>query len=638
MLRVAPVGALAPQILRRSAPQDKLLPMRRLVVVSVLAWMCLGSVEARAEQVAPRDIWPQATSAMDSGDVETARKKTNELTDVGKSYGIKNFPLYAESAAGLARQAAKKGNRVAADWANQVSDVLDPASPAVAFSKADAASEQQNWAKAIPTAFRGFAKVFRKYRAQLLSQSDFLIVATAAFALTAAIFAIALFVRYGRSMAHDFREILSHWTRGGAVTVLAFALLFLPLFVWLGPMWLLFYWFVIFFGYAGVVERVLIIVLALIVAAAPIVLDLTAHWIAGVDGPVVLSAIASEEQSYYPEALRRLQELVNIVPDSAMLHLLLGNLQLQEGNEPQAAVHYRRAYELRDSAGAHVNLGNLHFLDNDFAAAITEYQRAETLDPHLAIAYYNHSIASGETYKFDEQAQRLDQAKRIDRNYIERVMSNPPAQKVVMYRPPIAQAWDVSATIAKGGTARALFGNYSWFDPMVSARNPITLGGVLAAILAPLIFVKRRRAGFAGSCIKCGRTFCPRCKSGRESATYCMQCIHIYLKRDGVSVATKRTKLEEVGQHQTGMLRRNRLFATILPGSAQLLEGRTVIGFFGLFIFLFSVCLALLVGRLAPVLAPGELAKMIVRVLAIGIAVLTWFIMTVPIYRRRAAA
>jgi len=46
---------------------------------------------------------------------------------------------------------------------------------------------------------------------------------------------------------------------------------------------------------------------------------------------------------------------------------------------------------------------------------------------------------------------------------------------------------------------------------------------------------------------------------------------------------------------------------------------------------------ALLVGRLAPELAPGELAKMIVRVLAILLAVVTWFVMTVPVYRRRAA-
>ena len=613
----------------------KLYAMKR-IAVSALVFVCLGALGARGEQISPRDLWPQATSAIDNGDIDTATKKANELSDLGKSYGIKNFPLYAESAAALSRQAAKRGNRAAADWASKIADQLDPNDPAVLFSKADAASEQKNWAKAIPTALRGFSDVFKKYRARMLSRSDFLIVITVALALTAIIFAIALFVRYGRSMAHDFREILGQRTRGGKVTVLAFALLFLPLFVWLGPMWLLFYWFVIFFSYAGAGERVLILVLALVIAAAPIVLDLNAHWIAGVDGPIVLSAIASQEQSYYPEALRRLQDVVNVSPNNATVQLLLGNLLLQEGNDPEAAAHYNQSLQIRDSAGAHVNLGNLHFLDNDFGAAINEYQRAEQLDPHLAIAFYNHSIASGETYKFDEQAQRLDQAKRIDRNMIEHIMSNPPAQKVVMYRPPISEAWDVSSRIAKTGAARALFGNYSFFDPRISARNPITIGGALALILAPLIFVKRRRHGFAGPCIKCGRTFCPRCKSARESTTYCTQCIHIYLKRDGVSVATKRSKLDEVGQHQSGMLRRNKLVATLLPGSAQLLEGHTIIGTIGLFIFFFALCLALLVGRLAPVLAPGELAKTIVRVVAILIAVITWFVMTVPVYRRRA--
>jgi tetratricopeptide (TPR) repeat protein len=612
--------------------------MKRRLLWSVIAWMCLGSVGARAEQLAPRDIWPQATAAIDGGDADAAYKKANELAEIGKSYGIKTFPLYAESAAALARQAAKRGNKLAAEWGNKVSDQLDPSSPAVAFSKAEEASDQRNWAKAIPTALRGFGKVFAKYRARTLSRSDFMIVIISALTLTAAIFAIALFVRYGRAMAHDFREMLSGRARGGAVTVLAFALLFLPLFIWLGPVWLAFYWFVIFFAYAGITERILIILLALVIASAPILLDMTAHWIAGVDSPVVISAIASEEQSYYPEALRRMQELATIVPNDATLHLLLGNLYLQDGNEPQAAVHYRRSIELRDSAGAHVNLGNLHFLDNDFAAAITEYQRAEELDARLAIAFYNHSIASGETYKFDEQAQRLDQAKRIDRASIERLSSNPPSQKIAMFRPPISQAWDVSTMIARRGAARTLFGNYSWFDPTISAQNSVTLGGLLTAIAAPLIFLKRRRAGFAGSCIKCGRTFCPRCKSGRESSTYCTQCIHIYLKRDGVSVATKRSKLEEVGEHQTGMLRRNKLFATFVPGSAQLLEGRTVAGIVGVFAFLFFVCLALLVGRLAPVLAPGELAKIMVRILAIALAALTWFLMTIPIYRRRTAA
>ena len=611
--------------------------MKRPPVCPVLlAWVCLGSIAARAEQLPPRDIWPQATAAIDSGDVATATKKAAELTEVGKGSGIKTFPLYAEAAASMARHATSQGNNAVAEWGNKTAAQLDPHSSGVAFIRADTAADQRNWPAALTTVLAGFRNTLFNYRSRLLSRADMLVVIVLALALTAVVFAIALFVRYGKTMAHDFREILGARITGGSVSVLAFALLFLPIFVWLGPVWLLFYWFVIFFGYANGYERALILILALLLAAAPMVLDLTGTWIAGVDSPVIMAATASEEGAYRPDALRRLQEVVSIVPDDPMLHILLGNLYLQDGNEPQATVHYRRSVELRETAGAHVNLGNLHFFNNDFPAAITEYERAEQLDKNLAIAFYNHSVASGETYKFDEQAQKLDQAKRIDSASIERISSNPPATKVVMYRPPISQAWAVATAVARRGVARTLFGNWAWFDPAISARNPVTIGGALAFLLAPLVWLKRRRAGFAGSCIKCGRTFCHRCKSARESATYCTQCIHIYLKRDGVSLDTKRTKLEEVSEHHTGMLRRNKWFALFLPGSAQLIEGRTSSGLVGAFAFLFFVLLAVFVGRLAPVLSPGDLPKLVVRAVAVVVAVVMWFVLDLPVFRRKA--
>src|SRR4029077_19080557 len=144
--------------------------------VSVLAWACLGSLGARAEQIAPRDVWPQATAAVDNGDLDAATRNANQLIDVGKSYGVKTFPIYAESAAALARQSNKRGNRPAADWGVKFADQLDPNDSAIAFSKADEASQQKNWAKAIPTALRGFAQIFKKYRTRLLSRSDMVIV------------------------------------------------------------------------------------------------------------------------------------------------------------------------------------------------------------------------------------------------------------------------------------------------------------------------------------------------------------------------------------------------------------------------------------------------------------------------------
>jgi tetratricopeptide (TPR) repeat protein len=505
----------------------------------------------------------------------------------------------------------------------------------VAFALAERSRVQGNWASAMQLVVAGFTKVFGNYRALVLSRSDAVIVLCLAFVLTAGIFAIVLFFRYFRAAAHDFREVLGRRFRGGSVTVLAFALLLLPIFFWLGPLWLMLYWFVIFFGYAVFAERVVIIVLLLLVAATPLILDHTANEIAGLDSPVVVGALASAEQTYAPEALRRLQELSLVAGDNARMSILLGNLQLQEGNESQAAQNYRKSVALADTAGAHVNIGNLHFLDNDFPAAITEYQKAEKADPNMAIAFYNHSVASGEIYKYDDQAQMQDQAKKIDRSLVDRLISNPPGQKVVMYHPSIGEARSLAQAIARKGSARELFGNYSWFQPVASLLNPVTLGSIVAIALAVLLWLRRRKSGYAGACIKCGRTFCHRCKSTRESATYCTQCIHVYLRRDGVAQETKRAKLEDVHEYLSGRTRRNRIFATFLPGSAQLLEGTTLVGVIELFLFFFFLSLLILVGRLAPVLAPGTLAQVVVRVVAGLSLVVIWLVVSFPVYRRR---
>jgi tetratricopeptide (TPR) repeat protein len=610
--------------------------MRCRLLVSALL-VSMAAAGAHAEQSAPRDVWPQATGAARDGDVDNAKKKTNELLDTGRAYGLKRYPVYASAAAGYARQVAAESKKDVSDWADQAAAQLDSKTPAVAFSDADMAAERNQWARAIPAAMRGMVLMFSNYRTNVLSRSDLAIVVSLAIALTAVIFAIALFLRYGRSMAHDFREMLSRRFRGGSVSVLAFALLFLPIFLWLGPMWLIFYWFAIFFGYANARERILIILLGLLIAALPIAVDFAATDAAIVESPVVISAISSAEQSYHPEALRRIQDLVAIVPDDPTLQILLGNMLMFEGNEAQAADHYRRAIQIDDAAGAHVNLGNLHFLQNDYGAASTEYLAAQKRDPNMAIAFYNDSLANGAMSRFDEQGQQFEHAKKLDKDQIEQLSQNPPEQKVAMYRPRMSQAWQVASTIARKGVARSQFGNYAYFDPLASALNPVTLGSLAAVLFAVTLWVVRRGTGFAGSCIKCGRTFCHRCKSARESATYCTQCIHIYLKRDGVALATKRAKLDEVSDHFSGMQRRNKLFATFLPGSAQILEGRTQVGILGMLAFFGFVSTAIFTGRLAPALGPvANTAQMAVRIVAIVLAAMLWFFLSVPVYRRRA--
>src|SRR5438045_8931270 len=130
--------------------------MKRRLIWGLL--LCGWAIIVRAEQPAPRDIWPQATTAAGSGDVDLAIKKTNELVETGKSYGIRAYPLYASAAAAMASQADKQNQKDVAVWAAKAAVQLDPKSPAVAFSLADRAAAQKNWAGAIQSAFSGFTK------------------------------------------------------------------------------------------------------------------------------------------------------------------------------------------------------------------------------------------------------------------------------------------------------------------------------------------------------------------------------------------------------------------------------------------------------------------------------------------------
>lgn len=607
------------------------------IVFAIVASFAM--TEAAAQQLSPRDLWPGAVHAAREGDVDGATRQTADMMEMGRGYGIRTYPAFAASAAAFAREADAQGQADVVAWAEQTADRLDPFSPFVALSNADRAAAKKSYAKALPLAVKGIVRTLTGYRTSLLARADLLMVGALAIALVAAVFAVCLFIRYGRSIAHDFRELAGMRVSGGAVTVIAFALMFLPLFLWLGPMWLIFYWFAIAFAYASVGERVAIVLVLILLSLAPMAVDTAAHWTAAVDSPVMVAAISSAQQAYEPEALRRMQELVSAEQNEPMLHLLLGNLQAFEGNDEQAAVHYRRAIELRkEFAGARVNLGNLHFFNNEYQAAINQYEEAQRLAPTLALAFYNSSVASGETYRFDQQAQMLERARKADSAFVTRVtrLQQSGQAKVVMYHPSIPESWVVARAVTRRPAAASLFANYSSYEPARSFANPVSIGALGAVVAALILWAIRRRSGVAGACIKCGRTFCYRCKSARESATYCTQCIHIYLKRDGVSLDTKRKKLEEVSEYHQRTLKRNRLFATVLPGAAQLIEGRTASGLIGAFLFAAAIAVAIFVGRLAPALGPAsQTAQLLIRSAAIAIGVLVWIFMSLPVYRRR---
>jgi tetratricopeptide (TPR) repeat protein len=610
---------------------------RALAAAALLLLILGGSHPLGGIELPAGELWSRANAAADAGDFADADRQLGELLDSGTQIDISRYPLLARSAAGLAEQAYREGNAPLAEWSMAAAARLDPVSAAVPFAAADLARSRGDWVGGIRSVAGGLMKLMTDYSTGTLARMDLLLIFAIAIVLTAAGFAVALLVRYGRAATHDFREMLGGRLSAGVTSVLAFSLLFLPLFLWLGPVWLILWWLALMYAYGNLREKAAIVIILVAVALTPLLVDYAAARMAGLQNPVVRAAVADLNDAYDEGALVGMQSLLEAQPEDALLHLLLGNLYFQQGSDIEAVVHFRRAVQLDENlAGAHLNIGNLHFLNNDFTAAISRYERAAGLDPQMAIAPFNHSVAAAQMNRYDEQGRQLERAKQRSRSVVNQLTRKPPVQKVASYELPLADAWIAAERIARTEGAPEVFGTYSWFDPRRSVRNVLTGGAAVALILAYLMAFARRRTGLAGSCIKCGRTFCPRCKSARESATYCTQCIHIYLKRDGVSLETKRKKLDEVQEFQSRTLRTRRLLAFLLPGSARVYEGAAISGLLLLLVFLLFVSSAILVGRAAPLGPSTDTLRLVLRLGSVIGAVLVWLLFSLPSLRERS--
>src|SRR5215212_7928981 len=126
----------------------------RLAAFALVLAVAAGNVRAQ-QQLAPRDIWPQATASAREGDLDTATKKKNEMLAAGRTYGIRTFPVYAAGASAWTSKVAKEQPELAA-WAEKAARDLDGRSPAVAFSEADRAQRTKGLSSAIPLALQGF--------------------------------------------------------------------------------------------------------------------------------------------------------------------------------------------------------------------------------------------------------------------------------------------------------------------------------------------------------------------------------------------------------------------------------------------------------------------------------------------------
>jgi tetratricopeptide (TPR) repeat protein len=131
------------------------------------------------------------------------------------------------------------------------------------------------------------------------------------------------------------------------------------------------------------------------------------------DSPKIGLAVVHLEIHSYPQAEAELQQVLRSSPSNFMVHYLLGELYIREGQNAEA-VKYLEQAAASGFAPAHNELGKLYLKSNDLSSATREFETAIKLDPDDTTPYYQLSILYRRTGEKEKAQMALDRVKSLN--------------------------------------------------------------------------------------------------------------------------------------------------------------------------------------------------------------------------------
>jgi len=605
-----------------------------------------GGGPAPSERVSPlpppatraglRGRWFEFVSAVNEDDFRAARTASAELLRTASRVGISRLSDFSRAALYQARLAERQGKRARADLAIETAIELDPGLVDPRWEKARFAYQRHDYGESAVDLAEALGALFEadESRREFLSNAALLI--GASFALAAAALVLALLLRHGRRLYHAVRErSASFFGRAGTV---GFALLVLALPLWLalGPFWLLLYWAVLASIHASVRERVVLVVVLIVAGLlGPLTKEIADQNLIA-RSPLVAAAVDLQEKKEEGGTVDLLRRASEVFSEDTDVWFLLGRFAQRRDDYDEAAIDFSRA--LKSDPGnfrAMIGIGNIHFWQGDLGEAMTDYRNAIQLRPRSALAFYNLSLAQGDAYLFDQQKESLANARRLAPREVDRWIESPTLPRVLSLDYSVEEAERRSRQWGREVKSQSLPGlghGYTMSDLLLAST---TLGPWIASLLVVIVGALSSRGRWrARECARCARAFCFRCKAPGSAALYCTECDRLLSSRDSGDIASHVAQSEEARRNLRQRQREAKWLSVIFPGARRVAEGHPATGLAALFVFFFFVLVALVGGRIYPVRSLPTATYFPVREIgAAGLAFLVWLVANVRALR-----
>ncbi len=525
----------------------------------------------------------QAFKAASSPDDQA--QLVQELQDYLVQHGLSPNPDAAEAFLQLAIEARRQGKSGAFAKMAAYAQAFDPGHPAVHMALASDAREAHGaWS---PTfLFESMAALldsFARPAWRPIAMANLALWARIASLLLLAALSLLMFFKYNSLLRHDVQEWLGSteapWTRAAGWIVL-----FLPSLLLLSGYWWIVYWSALFLLYARWPERV-----AVILAIGALVAS--GHFALRAEQDL----FTSNAQPHWSN-LRSYANRIDVGPDRALedmaaedsnlatfYRLILANRLMLHGSYIQA----ERLYQDVDKAQggnpqALNNLGCIYYFEGRYQEAISKFTDAIAQRPDMGRAYFNRSVAKNKLFDFSgakddqEKCQSLDPAlfSQMSREQSEDWVPLP-------VFPPLSKTRDVALTQERRsstGLSRALSSPVTFASGILQPAFSAPI--LILAFLFLAVGLIKKRSFFAKACFKCGRPYCSRCKTSLEFDSFCAQCVHLYIKQDGVSPEARLKKNYEVETYNRQQAASRAILSLLAPGAGHVWEGNGVQGFF----------------------------------------------------------
>jgi tetratricopeptide (TPR) repeat protein len=608
-----------------------LLPPASCLLVLLLGAPSAGAQDSLSPLPPPvtrglyRAHWFDYLSAFSENDTAAADRALEAMVRAGRKVGVRRLSDFSRTAVYLGRRAEAQHQLDRAERAYAAALTLDDSNPDAIFTQLSFLARHGRAGEALKT-LPGSASALlstHESRVAIFSSVGIWAAAAAAAMLVGVILSLAL--RHGPRAAHDLRERAARSFGRGAAVPLGLIVAGLPLFVGFGPVWLVLYWGALLWAYGDERERfVLGWSFVSLAALAPLCAWITEENIRQ-RSPLFVAAIDLEERREDASAEDGLRQASAVFPEDADVWFLLGTYAERAGDLERAQADYGRAMSAdTGDYRALLNRGNVHFTEGDYGEAIRDYTEASRRNPKAADALYNLSLARGEAYDFDGQAQAIAGARALSASQVAAWSSTPTLARVVPAEYSVARARARIAEWNAQPKSRRLPGHGMAARPWRTLFSPWALAPLAVLGLGMLIARRRWRRGVATLCDRCGRAFCNRCRRYGDPPDYCTMCSRTF-RKESLDIEAQAAEASAMQRRGAWRARAGRLVSLVLPGSHAFQEGRPFAGALTLFVFFFGLAAAVVDEKLFdPLALPPPAGLRLTVVLGGALALLVW--------------